>query len=110
MVVAYKGAFHYGLASSYSDIDDRVQTWLQWGVPAAVETILALGAGRTFGELTVSVRAVARRRSLTPISRVVKLAVGVGPFLALGVLTPAWSTLGAGRLPRRHRPGRAAHP
>jgi len=92
VVVAYKGAFHYGLASSYSDIDDRVQTWLQWGVPAAIEAVLVLGAGRTFGELTVSVRAVARRRSLTPLSRLVKLAVGVGPFLALGVLTPAWST------------------
>lgn len=92
VVVAYKGAFHYGLASSYSDIDDRVRTWLQWGVPAAVEAGLVLFAGRTFGELVVSVRAVARRRALTPASRVVKLAVGVGPFLALGVLMPAWST------------------
>ncbi len=92
VVVAYKGAFHYGLASSYTDIDDRVQTWLQWGVPAAVEAALVLFAGRTFGELVVSVRAVALRDRLTPLSRLVKLAVGVGPFLALGVLTPAWST------------------
>jgi glycopeptide antibiotics resistance protein len=92
VVVAYKGAFHYGLASSYSDIDPRVRTWLQWGVPAAVEAALVLLAGRTFGELTVSIRAVARRRAFMPLARAVKLAVGVGPLLVLGVLAPAWST------------------
>jgi glycopeptide antibiotics resistance protein len=92
VVVAYKGAFHYGLTSSYGEIGPDVRTWLQWGVPAVVEAVLVLMAGRTVGELVVDVRAVARRRSLAPLSRVVKLAVGVGPLLALGALTPEWST------------------
>lgn len=92
VVVVYKGAFHYGLSSSYGDIGPDLRTWLQWGVPAVVEAALVLGAGRTVGELVVDVRAVAHRRSLAPLSRTVKLVVGVGPLLALGVLTPAWST------------------
>ncbi|KAA1420223.1 VanZ family protein [Nocardioides humilatus] len=92
VVVAYKGAFHYGLASSYADIGPDLRTWLQWGVPAVVEAAMVLLAGRTVGELVVDVRAVARRRSLAPISRLLKLVVGVGPLLGLGALTPSWST------------------
>jgi glycopeptide antibiotics resistance protein len=92
VVVAYKGAFHYGLTSSYGDIGPDVRTWLQWGIPAVVEAALVLIAGRTFGEVVVDVRAMARRRALAPLSRLVKLAVGVGPLLVLGAMTPAWST------------------
>ena len=92
VVVAYKGAFHYGLTTSYGDITADVRTWLQWGVPAVAEAGLVLLAGRTFGELVVDVRAVARRRALAPVSRVVKLVTGVGPLLALGVFAPPWST------------------
>ena len=93
VVVAYKAAFHYGLASSYADIGPDLRTWLQWGVPAVVEAVLVLGAGRTVGELVVDTRAVARRPALAPLSRLVKLLVGVGPLLALGALTPQWSTV-----------------
>lgn len=92
VVVGYKAAFHYGLRTSYADIGPDLRTWLQWGVPAVVEAALVLLAGRTVGELVVDVRAVARRPRLAPVSRLVKLVVGVGPLLALGALTPAWST------------------
>ena len=92
VVVAWKAAFHYGLHTRYRAIDDDLRRVLQWGVPAAVEAVLVLGFGRTFGEWVVSVRAVARRPALLVVSRVVKLALGVGPLLVLGYWAPEWST------------------
>lgn len=92
VVVVYRAAFHYGLHHGYRVIGTDLRRALQWGVPGAVEVLLVLGAGRTFGEWVVSVRAVARRRGLAPLSRAVKLALGVGPLVVVGYLAPAWST------------------
>ncbi|GAA3821139.1 VanZ family protein [Nocardioides panacisoli] len=92
VVVLWKAAFHYGLQHGYRAIDEDLRTVLQWGAPGVAEAVLVLGFGRTFGEWVVSVRAVARRSRLTPVSRVVKLAAGVGPMLVVGFLAPSWST------------------
>ena len=64
------------------------QSLLQWAVPLAAEALMVLVAGRTVGELVVSVRAVARRPSWTIPARVVKLATGVGPVFLLAPLEP----------------------
>jgi hypothetical protein len=64
------------------------QSLLQWVVPLAAEALMVLVAGRTVGELVVSVRAVARRPAWTIPSRVVKLATGVGPVFLLAPLEP----------------------
>lgn len=62
------------------------QSLLQWAVPFTAEALLVLVAGRTVGELVVSVRAVARRPAWTVPARVVKLATGVGPVFLLSPL------------------------
>jgi len=49
---------------------------------------MVLLAGRTVGELVVSVRAVARRPAWTVPARVIKLATGVGPVFLLAPLDP----------------------
>ncbi|GAB3852917.1 VanZ family protein [Nocardioides maradonensis] len=72
--------------------DPALQHLLQVAVPGVVEVGLVLLAGRTFGEWVISVRAVAPRPTLAPVSRLVKLAVGIGPLLVLVALTDAWTT------------------
>ena len=57
-------------------------TGLMWGVPFLVEAVLVLGAGRTVGELVVDLRTT----PAAPWRRLVKLATGVTPLLALLVL------------------------
>jgi glycopeptide antibiotics resistance protein len=64
----------------------EMQSLLQWAVPLAAEALLVLLAGRTVGELVVSVRAVARRPAWTVPGRLVKLAAGVGPVFLLAPL------------------------
>ncbi|GAB3243475.1 VanZ family protein [Nocardioides dilutus] len=64
------------------------QSLLQWAVPFTAEALLVLVAGRTVGELVVSVRAIARRPAWTVPARVVKLATGVGPVFLLAPLDP----------------------
>jgi len=71
-----------------ASLDAEAQSLLQWAVPLAAETLLVLLAGRTAGELVVSVRAVARRRGWTVPARLVKLATGIGPVFALAPLDP----------------------
>lgn len=94
-------------------VDVPTQNLLQWGVPLAIEALFVLLAGRTVGELVISVRAVARRHSLTVPSRVVKLATGIGPLFVLPFLDVkvaaavfaayAVLTVAAAALTREHR-------
>jgi glycopeptide antibiotics resistance protein len=69
-------------------LDVDTQSLLQWTAPFAAEALLVLVAGRTVGELVVSMRAVARRPGWTVPARVVKLAGGVGPVFLLSPLDP----------------------
>jgi glycopeptide antibiotics resistance protein len=69
-------------------LDVGTQKLLQWLVPFALEAGMVLLAGRTVGELVVSVRAVARRRRLVVPSRLLKLAAGVAPVFAFSLLDP----------------------
>jgi len=85
--VAYRGWESYVRDVPYDELDGTVQAALQWGLPFAVEAVLVLGFGRTVGEWVVSLHTVARRRALLLPSRLVKLAVGVGPLF---VLAPLW--------------------
>ena len=57
-------------------------------MPFAAEAVLVLVAGRTVGELVVSVRAVARDGRLDAPVPLVKLATGVGPVFLLAPLDP----------------------
>jgi glycopeptide antibiotics resistance protein len=68
------------------EVSRHVQAALQWGVPFAVEAVLVLGFGRTVGEWVVSLHTVPRRPRLLVPSRLVKLAVGVGPVFVLAPL------------------------
>ena len=83
--LVYRGLFVVDLIDGA--VDRTVQAALQWGVPFAVEVVLVLGFGRTVGEWVVSLHTVPRRRALLLPSRLVKLAVGVGPLF---VLAPLW--------------------
>jgi glycopeptide antibiotics resistance protein len=85
--VAYRGWEIYLRDVPYAEVDRTVQSALQWGVPLAVEAVLVLGFGRTVGEWVVSLHTVPRRPALLLPSRLVKLAVGVGPLF---VLAPLW--------------------
>ena len=125
--LAYRGLFFADLLGGRADPD--TQALLQWAVPFAAEALMVLVAGRTVGELVVSVRAVARRPAWTFPSRVVKLATGVGPVFLLAPLDPrlavgllaayavltvgfAWRTAGAPRPQPRavgHGPGDHRH-
>jgi len=78
----------YVLDRAVVALDVDTQSLLQWVVPLAAEALLVLVAGRTVGELVVSVRAVARRPAWTVPARVVKLASGVGPVFLLSPLDP----------------------
>jgi glycopeptide antibiotics resistance protein len=69
-------------------LDLDTQVLLQWSVPLMLEAALVLLAGRTVGELVISVHTVARRRPLLVPSRLVKLAFGVGPLFVVAVLDP----------------------
>lgn len=68
-------------------VDVGVQTWLQWGIPAAIQLASVLLVGRTIGEHVVSIRSVARDRRLS--RRAIKFSVGVGPLFLVPVL-PTW--------------------
>ena len=85
VALAYRGWCYWTDAA----VERDVQTLLQFRLPFLVEAASVLGVGRTVGEHVVSVRAVARRRGLAPLSRVVKLAAGVGPLFALA-LSGGW--------------------
>lgn len=71
--------------------DPTVQLALQWGLPALVETILVLAAGRTVGEWVVAIRTQRRRLPLM-VARPLKLLAGVGPLLALGPVSSWWAS------------------
>jgi len=86
--LAWRGWQIFVLDRRLGHLDVGTQKLLQWLVPFAIEAALVLLAGRTVGELVVSVRAVARRRGLTIPSRVVKLAAGVTPVFVFAVLDP----------------------
>lgn len=87
VALAYRGWCYVTSAA----VDRDVQTWLQFGLPFLVEAVSVLTVGRTVGEHVVSVRAVARRPRLVVVSRVVKLATGVAPLLALALLGGWWA-------------------
>jgi glycopeptide antibiotics resistance protein len=86
--LGYRAWQLYVLDRPPGSLDVDTQSLLQWTVPFAAEALLVLAAGRTVGELVVSVRAVARRPAWTLPARVVKLATGVGPVLLLAPLDP----------------------
>jgi len=86
VALAWRGWQIFVLDHRLGDLDVGTQKVLQWSVPFAIEAGLVLLAGRTVGELVVSVRAVARRRSLVVPSRVVKLAAGVAPLFVFALL------------------------
>ncbi|WP_300644120.1 VanZ family protein [Nocardioides sp.] len=65
-----------------------VQWVLQWTVPFAIEAVLVLGRGRTFGELVVAVTTRTDRRGWTAPARLLKLAAGVGPVYLLVMVPP----------------------
>jgi glycopeptide antibiotics resistance protein len=88
VALAWRGWQIFVLDRRLGHLDVGTQKVLQWAVPFAVEALLVLLAGRTVGELVVSVRAVARRRGLTVPSRVLKLATGIGPVFVFAVLDP----------------------
>ena len=90
VVMAYRAFCLYGPG----ELDQGVQDTLQLAVPYAVEALSVLAVGRTIGEHTISVRAIARRRSLTPVSRLVKLLVGITPAFALVLLGGGWVWVG----------------
>lgn len=90
LAVAWRGVQLYLLDVPFADLETTPQRLLQWGVPALVEVLAVLLAGRTVGEWVVAVRPVARRVP-APLARVVKLLTGVGPFLVLGAVEAAWS-------------------
>jgi len=82
----------YGLDRDVDAIDPGLQALAQWGVPGLVEVAMVLLAGRTVGEWVVAVRTTARTRTPVVLSRLVKLALGVGPLLLLGAASPGWAT------------------
>jgi len=84
--LAYRGLYFADLLDGRPDLG--TQALVQWVVPFAAEALLVLGAGRTVGELVVSVRSVVRRPGWTVPARVVKLATGVGPVFLLAPLDP----------------------
>jgi len=84
--LAYRGLYFADLLDGRAD--QGTQALLQWVVPFTAEALMVLVAGRTVGELVVSVRAVARRPAWTVPGRVVKLATGVGPVFLLAPLDP----------------------
>ncbi|MBS44624.1 MAG: hypothetical protein CMH83_15955 [Nocardioides sp.] len=74
-------------------VDEETQARLQWIGPLAIEVLWVLIAGRTVGEHVVAVRAVPRRRRLAPLSRLVKLATGVGGLFGLLLVREWWGFL-----------------
>lgn len=94
VALAYRAWIVYGPGGRF---DDDLQTWLQFGVPAGLEAASVLVRGRTIGEWVVDTKTVPRRPRgpvLTLVSRLVKLALGIGPFVALVVIPDPW-TFGA---------------
>lgn len=92
-------ALGYRAASGYGplQLDPDVQTILQVAVPYAVQVVAVLGAGRTVGEWTISVRARPRRSSLNrwePLGRLVKLLTGITPAVVLVLLGGWWTLVG----------------
>ncbi len=63
-----------------------VQWVLQWTVPFAVEAVLVLVLGRTFGELVVAITTRTDRPGWTVPGRLLKLAAGLGPVYLLVLL------------------------
>jgi glycopeptide antibiotics resistance protein len=100
-----------GIALVFRASHHEVPPWLQLGVPLALQALCVLGLGRTIGELTVSLHTQPRRPRLEPLSRVVKLVLGVGSLALYAVpavgplLLAAWLavTLVAAYPTREHR-------
>jgi glycopeptide antibiotics resistance protein len=86
--LAWRGWQIFVLDRQLGHLDVGTQKLLQWLVPFAIEAALVLLAGRTVGELVVSVRAVPRRRGLSIPSRVIKLCTGVGPVFGFALMDP----------------------
>ncbi|MGA8255072.1 MAG: VanZ family protein, partial [Nocardioides sp.] len=87
VAIGYRAFCVYGPAT----YDSEWQNVLQLAIPYAVEVALVLGAGRTVGELTISVRAVTRRRRWTYPARLIKLLVGITPIFALLAAGDRWT-------------------
>ena len=68
---------------SFDELDTTVQTVLQWGVPGAIEAAVVLLSGRTIGEAVINVRTESDRRWPLALARLVKLATGIGAYVAL---------------------------
>ncbi len=93
VALAYRAAAVYGPLS----LDLDVQTTLQVALPYGVQVAAVLGAGRTVGEWTISVRAVPRRSILLkwqPLARLVKLLTGITPPVVLLLLGGWWAVVG----------------
>lgn len=96
-VVGWRAWLLAGRHVAVGDIDVRVQSLVQWGVPFAVQAVAVLIWGRTVGEATVQLRTRARRPGWTLPGRVIKLVTGVGLLTVLGaggVPGSGWVILG----------------
>ena len=91
VALAWRGWQLFVMDRPPGGLDVATQQLLQWVVPFTVEAALVLLAGRTVGELVVSVRAVPRRPRRVVPSRVVKLATGVAPVFVIALLEPWWA-------------------
>ncbi|CAN5531424.1 hypothetical protein BH11ACT8_BH11ACT8_28350 [soil metagenome] len=93
VAIGWRGYELYVAGRFEGQLDNRYQTMLQWLVPLVLEGASVLLTGRTVGERVVAVRAVARRRWLTPVSRLLKLVFGVGAIFALVLVQTRWGFL-----------------
>ena len=93
VALAYRAAAVDGPLS----LDLGVQTTLQVALPYGVQVAAVLGAGRTVGEWTISVRARPRRSSVhrrEPLARLVKLLTGITPPVVLLLVGGWWALVG----------------
>lgn len=89
VTVAYRAWVLYG--DGAGTLGGRVEMLLGWVVAGVLQAVAVLGAGRTLGEWTVALGTQSRGAWPVAVSRMVKLVLGVGGFVALAVWGgPAW--------------------
>lgn len=81
LVVLYRAWEIYHRGTLAEQVDADIQSLLQWGIPALLQTIAVLGFGRSIGEWVVGLRPHG------PVAgRLLKLFFGVGGLIALVAL------------------------
>ncbi len=93
--VAWRAGALYVLNATAADLPEAVDQLLLIGVPAVVQAICVLAAGRTLGEAIVQLRPSSRSGKNELLSRVVKYVTGVGGYLLLSsdLVPPNWPLL-----------------